>query len=351
MAKVELRYVNSYTDRHGKPRHYFRRKGQPQVALPGDPGSEAFMAAYAAAMHGKAETQQPKPRHTPGSFGALLTAYYASTDFLGLAASTQAARRNILEAIRTKHGEHPVKGLNATAVEKLMAAKAHAPEAANHLRKVLRALMPFAVRHNYIAKNPMIGVVPMRVKKTGGHRTWTEEEITAFEARWAPETRERLAFALFLYTAARISDVATLGRQHLRGGKLHILPMKTTSTSGARVAIPVHPELRRVLDAHPKDQLTFVQTQHGQPYTAAGMGNWFREVRREAGLPEKLSAHGLRKAVGRRLAEAGCSANEIMSVLTHTTLEEAERYTREASRDRMAQAAFERIGGAPRDTP
>ena len=48
-----LRYVNSYLDRHGRPRHYFRRrKGEKQIPLPGPFGSEAFMRAYQMALMG-----------------------------------------------------------------------------------------------------------------------------------------------------------------------------------------------------------------------------------------------------------------------------------------------------------
>lgn len=42
----------------------------------------------------------------------------------------------------------------------------------------------------------------------------------------------------------------------------------------------------------------------------------------------------LRKTLGRLLADAECTAHEIMAALGHTTLAEAERYTREADRRR-----------------
>jgi hypothetical protein len=45
----------------------------------------------------------------------------------------------------------------------------------------------------------------------------------------------------------------------------------------------------------------------------------------------------------RRLAEAGCSANEIAAISGHTTLHEVERYTKAADQQRMAGAAFERL--------
>src|SRR5262249_53533281 len=50
---------------------------------------------------------------------------------------------------------------------------------------------------------------------------------------------------------------------------------------------------------------------------------YFRKDKgRRVVLPE-CQPHGLRKAAGRRLAEAGCTAHEIMAVLGHTTLTEA----------------------------
>jgi putative ABC transport system substrate-binding protein len=46
MTSIKLPYVLEYTDRHGKVRRYFRRRGSKQIALPGIPGSDEFMAAY-----------------------------------------------------------------------------------------------------------------------------------------------------------------------------------------------------------------------------------------------------------------------------------------------------------------
>jgi integrase len=64
-----------------------------------------------------------------------------------------------------------------------------------------------------------------------------------------------------------------------------------------------------------------------------------RDAISEAGLPLDCKPHGLRKTLGRRMADAGCSAHEIMAALGHTTLAEAERYTREADRRRGGRQA------------
>jgi integrase len=63
-----------------------------------------------------------------------------------------------------------------------------------------------------------------------------------------------------------------------------------------------------------------------------------------AGLPERCVAHGLRKAAARRLAEAGCSANEIAAVTGHASLEEVTRYTKAADQKRLARSAIRRLG-------
>ena len=56
----------------------------------------------------------------------------------------------------------------------------------------------------------------------------------------------------------------------------------------------------------------------------------------------RCKPHGLRKAAARRLAEAGCSASEIMLITRHKTLAEVERYTRAAEQERLARQAIKR---------
>ena len=83
-------------------------------------------------------------------------------------------------------------------------------------------------------------------------------------------------------------------------------------------------------------------THFGKPYTAPGFGNWFRELCDAADCPD-VSAHGLRKATARRLAEVGCSAHQIAAITGHATLKEVARYTRAADRKRMARQAMGKL--------
>ncbi|NNE80539.1 MAG: tyrosine-type recombinase/integrase, partial [Silicimonas sp.] len=85
-------------------------------------------------------------------------------------------------------------------------------------------------------------------------------------------------------------------------------------------------------------------TAQGKPFTPAGFTNWFRDMVREAKLPDGLSPHGLRKATCRRLAEAGCSPHEIMAISGHKTLSEVTRYTDAANRQKLAKRAMDSFG-------
>lgn len=100
--------------------------------------------------------------------------------------------------------------------------------------------------------------------------------------------------------------------------------------------------LPRIIDASPVGDLTFLVTDFGKPFTAAGFGNWFRERCNEAGLPH-CSAHGLRKAAATVAADNGATAHELMSIFGWLKLEQAGRYTRSADRTRLARVGMARL--------
>ncbi|MDO6732843.1 tyrosine-type recombinase/integrase [Marinovum sp. 2_MG-2023] len=117
---------------------------------------------------------------------------------------------------------------------------------------------------------------------------------------------------------------------------------KTEDDGGVLIDIPIHPELRAVLDICPKDAFTFLETQNGKSRSPNGLGNMMREWCNEAGLPN-CSSHGLRKVIARRVAEAGASPHEIMAVTGHLTLAEVTRYTMDANRPVLADGAIEKL--------
>ena len=149
-----------------------------------------------------------------------------------------------------------------------------------------------------------------------------------------------LPWSFCFSTAARRGDVVKLGPQHVHDGTITFEQSKTKGGEEAYVVIPLHPDFCAALKAMPPSNVvrltpatTFLTTSFGQPFkTAASLGNWFRDRRKEAGLPNGISAHGLRKAAARRLAEIGCTAHQIAAVTGHATLAEVQRYTKAADR-------------------
>jgi len=186
--------------------------------------------------------------------------------------------------------------------------------------------------------NPTLGVEHERAASEG-LKTWSDIEVTRFETHHHIGSIARLAFALMLYTGARRSDVVQLGTANIEGDRLTFKQQKTKTM----VSVPVHPRLAEILAATPTIGIkTFIVTRAGKPFSVAGFGNRVRDWCDAAGCPD-VSAHGLRKLCGVRLAEAGASANEIASVLGHSTLSEVARYTKAAERKRLADQAMGKL--------
>ena len=107
--------------------------------------------------------------------------------------------------------------------------------------------------------------------------------------------------------------------------------------------MPLHPELQAAIEAAPIDNMTFLTARGGGPLTVDGFSGWFKRMCREAGLPARAAAHGLRKAACRRLAELGCSASVIASISGHSTLKEVARYTAAADQAKLARQGIEAL--------
>jgi enterobacteria phage integrase len=333
-------FVERWRDRHGKVRVYFRKGKGIRVALPASIGSTDFDAAYQAALSGQlAPAQEHRARPAPGTIDALIISYMHGATYRGLRDTTKAGYASRIEALRTQHGHRTVAGLTRERiVTGILQPYADRPGAALSTLKVLRVLIRHAIDIGWLKHDPSLGI---KRPKTQEIRSWTDPEIKAFEERWPIGTKQRLAFALMLYTGQRRSDVHRLTWTDVSGATIRVVQQKTRR----KLVISLHHELLAVLAAAGRDHVTIINTGYGQPFTVDGFSQWMRHAITEAGLPIECQPHGLRKAAGRRLAEAGCTAHEIMAVLGHKTLTEAERYTREADQAQLATAAMTKLEG------
>lgn len=97
--RIQLRGIK--TVRRGAKRYVYRRVNGLLIPLPDLPDDDPrFLAAYVAAG-----TAAPpaRSRSTPGTIGALCTAYLRSGDFKVLATITQAVFRRVVDKIGEEH--------------------------------------------------------------------------------------------------------------------------------------------------------------------------------------------------------------------------------------------------------
>jgi integrase len=164
---------------------------------------------------------------------------------------------------------------------------------ANLTLAVLSKLMAYAIKAKVRRDNPFAG---LERYKGGTYHTWTEAEIAQFEQRWEIGTRERLAFALLLYTGQRGGDVCKMTRSDIVNGSIRVVQDKARKGEVRELMIPIHPELARALKAGPVVGMHHLITNaKGKPYSA--LTDMIEAAVGRAGLPDRCVAHGLRKAV------------------------------------------------------
>jgi len=331
---IQLKYVHAFRDRMGRMRYYFRRYGK-RSALPGLPGSSEFMAAYAAQLNNSSRQAEHRPTAAPGTFAALAIRYYGSPQFQSLSATSRINYRRVIDGFLEQHGHRRVDQMTREHVDIVVGRMADRPGAGIILLKRIRTLIRYAMALGWTDRDPTAGVKAYRSKEI---HTWNEQEIAIFENRWREGSRERLAFALLLYTGQRGSDVYRMSWTDIVADTIRVAQRKTA----AKLCIPIHDALHRLLAIANNHDQTILATAYGKPFTVKGFGNMMSRAIGEAGLPQRCKAHGLRKAAARRLAEAGCSASEIMAITGHKTLAEVERYTRAAEQERLARQAIQR---------
>jgi integrase len=340
MARIKLRYVNEFIDRHGKVRYYFRRPGSRSLTLPGLPGSTEFMSAYQTALATVAPPPA-SPKHViRGSLAEIAAGYCRSAAFVNLSESSQKVYRVVLKPILEAHGHRLVRELPKTAARHVIEEiGAKRPGMANLTHAVLSKIMDYAIATGVRTDNPFSGLERYRL---GTHHTWTDAEITQFERRWPLGTRERLAFALLLFTGQRGGDVVKMVRSDIVDGRIRVSQDKVRKGTTNELMIPIHPALARALQAGPVVGMQHLITDaRGRPFR--GLTALIERAVKLAGLPAHCVAHGLRKAALRRLAEHGSTTKEIAAMSGHRSLSEIERYTARADQARLARSAVEKL--------
>jgi enterobacteria phage integrase len=312
----------------------FRIGKGPRIRLPDDPMSPEFRVAYAAAMAGeKIDTRATLKNDAPGTVGALIADYLKNGGFPTLRPTSKKGYMSRLERIRRDHGHRSVSGLTRDRINKfILHPYADRPAAALDTLKKLRILIGHAISIGWLKSDPSVGI---KRPKTREIRAWTDSELAAFEKRWRIGTKQRTAYALMRNVGTARVDVHGITWAQVDADGVSYRRSKT----GVAVESAMQADLRAALDATPRTHVTIINTVFGRPFTVNGFSGFMRDAMTAAGLPLDCKPHGLRKSLGRDMADADASAHDIMAQLGHTTLKQAENYTREADRKRGARRA------------
>lgn len=326
----------------GKIYRYHRATG---TRLPDDISEDHpdFLEAYLKAESGAGP--KPKRSATPRT-GTLAHAWWQFTksdDFLDLSSGyrarmlahgdeiTKAGGTALIKNIRAYHVENNIEGLERNAARTRL----------KTWRKFLKWAYPTLVDKNWAQHVEM-----PKPKKSERHKRWGSEHIQAFRNRWPIGTSQRLALELMLFTGMRICDAVRCGpgwidregwmafKQQKTKGDVLIAFERNLPTFADAEALKFLQECLRVQNER---HMTWLATVRGKSRSEKAASNWFSDACRKAGLKDdsRRTAHGLRDTCCARLAENGATAHQLMAWSGHESLDEAERYTKEADKKRM----------------
>jgi integrase len=356
MPRPRPPYLRRQVSRHGETVWYVRQKEGKRIRIRGDYGSDAFWAAYHAAVAGRPTLNKDKTRSA--SLKWLYERYRESSAWADLSPATRRQRENIFIGVMKTAGGEPYSAVTKKAVERGKDARRDRPAQARNFLDAMRGLFRWAFAHELIKTDPTASVQNPKRKKGPGFRPWTEEDIERYQKCHPLGTKERVWLDVLLYTGPRRGDVVRLGKQHEQTvldphtrSMLKVISFKTEKGGEQiEVTIPILPILQMTLDAGPTGDLTYICGDRGNPLTKESFGNAFSVAARKAGI--KKSAHGVRKIAATTAADNGATVHQLMAIFGWTTTQMAELYTKEANRKRLAREAVHTLSRtlAPRAT-
>lgn len=224
--------------------------------------------------------------------------------------------------------------------------------------RVFRAAMNWAVSEGLAADNPAksvkIGSDSTRdviLEKPGQYKA-------LFRTLDKMENEKRLrssvadAIRVIALTGARRGEIAGLRWSYvdLKNGVLVLPPTahKTGKATGKPRIIGLPAAAQAIIAKQPEGEADDYVFQPSKGEGPASLAKPWRQVRKEAKLPEGIGLHGLRHSLASSMAMSGAQAAEIMTALGHRQLSTAQRYVHWAQDGRaaLAEKASAHISGA-----
>ncbi|MBP0440634.1 tyrosine-type recombinase/integrase [Tianweitania sediminis] len=359
---AEYPNASQYKDRHGVTRWRFRRNGK-QRSLPGQPGDPDFERAYedaAAGFGGKKTEIVPLPGASlPESFGAAWKGVVTTSAWKAHDAATKSKNTYLAEmwlhsqvapGVAALWKDMPVRDMRRRHLKALISQYSDTPHKAKHLVVTIRKMLEYALDQEWIEIDPSYKLKHRPDYK--GWRAWKVGEIEKFEERWPIGTTPRLAYSIALWLGNRREDVATLRwdqqcvRTIIQNGEARRVEGFTVEQGkgdGGELFLPISPMLAEVLDATERRGETVLVNAYGNPFSIKSMTGMMAHWTKMAGMGPGCTLHGLRKTLGKLMAEGGATTRQLMKVLGHENIEHAELYSREAEQALLATEGMDKV--------
>jgi integrase len=335
-------YVSAFQDRHGTTRYRFRR-GKKSVYLPGAPKSAEFEEAYQAAIEGReprAATITAHPKSVVlGSFADAWRLVQKSAEWKRLDPATKDKNEKLTESFLRaeiapgeKWRDMPVADLKRRHIRGILSDYSITPHKAKHMLTAIRRMIGEALDQDWIEHDPSH---KMRWRPEYiGWRAWTMDERKAYELKWPNGTMPRAAYALALWTGSRRSDVAVMqwDQVDFEAKRVSITQVK----GGKDLRLLLLPMLEASLTGIPRRGPTILTTEYGKAFSDKSLTGMMAHWTSKAGLGTGCTFHGLRKTLGKYLAEEGATSKQAAGILGHDDLDHVELYSREAEQERLA---------------
>lgn len=344
-------YLSSFYDRHGSLRWRFRRAGK-TISLTGQPGDPEFEERYAAALEGR-EPRIARVVGMPGatppeSFKAAWRKVLRSPEWLAHDPATQLKNTRLAEEFLhlqiidddpTVWGDMRVRDMKRRHVKDILARFNATPHKAKHLLVTIRKMITVALDEEWIETDPTwkLSYRPEYV----GWRAWTDAEREMFETRWPIGSTPRTAYGLALWLGNRRSDVARVQWSWI-DFKRNTVTFETKKGE-KQLILPLTPMLREILEPLDRSKEFVLITAYGKPFSEKSLTGRMRDWTASAGMPSGCTMHGLRKTLGKMLAETGASTRQLMETLGHDDIAHAELYSREAEQQRLARDGMSKV--------
>lgn len=343
--EVNLKYV--FREKHRNKWRYRFRRGNKKITLKGQPLSSEFLGHYDELLNGQKAPPQPK-----NSLNWLTCKYIAHMEIMtknkAMSPLTLKQRQSQLHRVcamvsgtGTKLGMLPFT-MPRSAVIKIRNDMGQTPGEADNTVKSLRAMYRWAMDDcELINYNPCDRVAKIN-KSTDGHKAWVDSDFEKYFQRHGRGSKAGLALHLEIETLARREDLINLGRANETTVDGHrALRWKQRKAPHNWITVRISEELHTELRSEACGEMIYLLTQHGRQYSVNGFGTRFAAWCNQAGVEGRL--HGVRKYRAAQLANNEGTSHEIMTVLGHSSPRQGEVYTRSASRNKMADSAFEKM--------